>query len=59
MDNENQCRLQDLRYAYSQFMHGLKLANIELNRKSLADMAVNDPCGFGTLVEKAKGAVTQ
>ena len=42
---------------YNQFMHGLKLTNIELNRKSLADMAVNDPAGFGNLVEKAKGAV--
>ena len=35
-------------------MHGLKLTNIGLNRKSLADMAVNDPSAFGTLVEKVK-----
>jgi large subunit ribosomal protein L20 len=44
---------------YGQFMHGLKLTNIELNRKSLADIAVNDPGTFGTLVEKAKAAVAQ
>jgi large subunit ribosomal protein L20 len=51
------CRSYDL--PYNQFIHGLKSANIELNRKSLADMAVNDPNGFGTLVEKVKGAVAQ
>jgi large subunit ribosomal protein L20 len=44
---------------YNTFIHGLKLANIDLNRKSLADMAVNDPMGFGTLIEKAKGAAVQ
>ena len=41
---------------YSSFMHGLKLAEIEINRKVLADIAVNDPEGFKTLVEAAKGA---
>ena len=41
---------------YSSFMHGLKLANIEINRKVLADIAVNDPDGFRTLVENAKNA---
>lgn len=45
--------------SYSRFMHGLELTNIELNRKSLADIAVNDPGTFGTLVEKAKAAVVQ
>lgn len=44
---------------YGQFMHGLKLTNIELNRKSLADIAVNDPSAFGGLVEKAKAAAAQ
>jgi large subunit ribosomal protein L20 len=43
--------------SYSRFMHGLKIANIDLNRKSIADMAINDLPGFGTLVEKAKSAV--
>ena len=40
--------------SYSKFMYGLKLANIELNRKILADMAVNDAAGFAKLVETAK-----
>ncbi len=40
--------------SYSKFMYGLKLANIELNRKILADMAVNDAEGFAKLVEAAK-----
>ena len=42
---------------YSNFMHGLKLANIEINRKVLSDIAVNDPEGFAALSEKAKAAV--
>ena len=41
--------------SYSKFMHGLKLANIDLNRKMLAEMAVSDPEGFAQLVETAKG----
>ncbi len=41
---------------YSSFMHGLKLAEIEINRKVLADIAVNDPEGFKTLVEASKKA---
>ncbi len=40
--------------SYSKFMYGLKLAGIELNRKVLADMAVNDADGFASLVEIAK-----
>ncbi len=40
--------------SYSRFMHGLKLAEIEINRKMLADMAVNDAEGFTSLVEIAK-----
>ena len=40
--------------SYSQFMHGLKLANVDLNRKVLADMAVTDAAGFAKLVEFAK-----
>ncbi len=38
---------------YSKFMHGLKLANIELDRKVLADLAVNDPASFSKIAEKA------
>ena len=40
--------------SYSKFMYGLKLAGVELNRKVLADMAVNDAEGFTTLAELAK-----
>ncbi|MDD3278568.1 MAG: 50S ribosomal protein L20 [Lachnospiraceae bacterium] len=43
--------------SYSKFMYGLKLAGIELNRKVLADMAVNDKDGFATLAELAKTKV--
>ena len=40
--------------SYSKFMYGLKLAGIEMNRKMLAEMAVNDAEGFKTLAELAK-----
>ena len=40
--------------SYSKFMHGLKLADVDLNRKVLADMAVNDAEGFAALAEIAK-----
>jgi len=40
--------------SYSQMMHGLKMAGVELNRKILADMAVTDAEGFATLAELAK-----
>lgn len=40
--------------SYSRFMDGLKKAGIELNRKVLADIALNDASGFAALVEKAK-----
>lgn len=43
--------------SYSKFVNGLKAAEIEIDRKVLADMAVNDPQGFGALVELAKNAV--
>jgi large subunit ribosomal protein L20 len=42
--------------SYSKFISGLKRAGIDLNRKVLADMAVNDSAGFSALVEKAKAA---
>ena len=41
---------------YSTFMHGLKVANIEINRKMLAELAVNDAAAFTQLVEIAKKA---
>ena len=42
---------------YSTFMHGLKKAGIDLNRKMLAELAVSDKAGFAALVEKAKAAL--
>ena len=43
--------------SYSQFMHGLKLAGVELDRKVLADIAVRDPETFRRFAEKAREAV--
>ena len=43
--------------SYSRFMYGLKLAGVEVNRKMLAEMAVNDAEGFKTLAELAKSKV--
>ena len=40
--------------SYSRFMYGLKLAGVEMNRKILADMAVNDAAGFTKLADLAK-----
>lgn len=40
--------------SYSKLMHGLKVANIDINRKMLADMAINDAAGFTALAEVAK-----
>jgi large subunit ribosomal protein L20 len=39
--------------SYSRFIHKLKLANIKLDRKILADLAMNDPAGFNAVVEQA------
>ena len=46
------CRMNDI--SYSRFMHGLKVNNINLNRKVLAELAVNDMEAFKGLVAKAK-----
>ena len=43
--------------SYSKFMYGLKLANIDINRKMLAELAVNDAEGFTTLAELAKSTL--
>lgn len=45
--------------SYSKLMHGLKLANIEINRKMLADLAVNDANTFAKLCEAAKSALVK
>jgi len=49
------CRLNDI--SYSRFINGLKKAGIELDRKILADMAMNDSAAFNAVVEKAKAAL--
>jgi len=43
--------------SYSQFINGLNKAGVQLNRKILADLAVNDAAGFSALVEKAKASL--
>ena len=43
--------------SYNQFIHGLKKAGVELDRKILADLAVNDPSGFAGLASQAKTAL--
>jgi large subunit ribosomal protein L20 len=45
--------------SYSQMMHGLKLAGIDLDRKVLADLAVNDPQGFAAIAATAKDAAVK
>lgn len=42
---------------YSQLTHGLKLANIDINRKMLSEIAIHDPKGFTAIVNKAKKAL--
>lgn len=43
--------------SYSRFMYGLKLAEIDINRKMLSEMAISDPEGFASLVEIAKSKI--
>jgi large subunit ribosomal protein L20 len=50
-----QARVEGL--SYSRFMHGLKLAEVEVDRKVLADLAVRDQAAFGALVATAKAAL--
>lgn len=47
------CRINNI--SYSKFIYGLKLANIELDRKILADMAVENPSAFSQIVQTIKG----
>ncbi|MBK9216143.1 MAG: 50S ribosomal protein L20 [Chloracidobacterium sp.] len=51
------CRLNDMKY--SQFIHGLSLAGIELDRKVLADMAVKQPEAFAAVAMQAKNALSK
>lgn len=49
------CRMEGL--SYSKFMHGLKAAGIDLNRKVLAEVALQDEAGFRLLAQRAKAAL--
>ena len=49
------CKLNGM--SYSKFMHGLKLAGIEMNRKMLSETAIHDAAAFTALCEKAKAAL--
>ena len=49
------CRERGMRY--SEFIHGLDKAGIGLDRKSLSEMAIHDPAGFDTVLEKVKAAL--
>ena len=50
-------RAIDAEMTYSRFINGLALAGIEVDRKVLADLAVNEPDAFGAIVHKAKAAL--
>jgi len=50
------CRAADI--SYSRFMNGLKKAEIDVNRKILADMALQDPAAFTALINQAKAALS-
>lgn len=43
--------------SYSKMMHGLKVAGVDINRKMLSEMAINDPAGFSALAELAKSKI--
>ncbi|QDV68188.1 50S ribosomal protein L20 [Rosistilla carotiformis] len=49
------CQQRDMRY--SQFIHGLKKADIQLDRKQLSELAIHDPQAFDAIVEQAKAAI--
>jgi large subunit ribosomal protein L20 len=49
---------RELGVTYSKFMAGLKKAQIDIDRKVLADLAVNDPAAFGSIVDKVKAQLS-
>jgi large subunit ribosomal protein L20 len=49
------CRAQDI--TYSRFMNGLKVAGVELNRKTLSELAIHEPEAFESLVDRARTAL--
>ena len=57
MDRSYLRRVKPYGMNYSRFMNGLKKAGIEMNRKSLSELAITDAAAFGALVETAKKAL--
>ena len=57
MDHPHQRGVRPHGLSYSRFINGLKTAGVEVDRKILADLAVNDPAAFASLVETAKSAL--
>ena len=51
------CKLNGMNY--STFMHGLKLAGIDMNRKMLSELAIHEPAAFTALTEQAKAALAK
>ena len=51
------CKLNGMNY--STFMHGLKLAGVEMNRKMLSELAIHEPAAFTALTEQAKAALSK
>ena len=51
--------VRELGLRYSEFIHGMELANVELDRKILSDLAIRDPEGFTQVVEVVKKALQQ
>ena len=51
------CKLNGMNY--STFMHGLKLAGVEMNRKMLSELAIHEPAAFTALTEQAKAALAK
>lgn len=49
------CKMNGMNY--SQFMHGLKMANVEINRKMLSELAIHDKAAFAALIEMAKAKI--
>ncbi|KRL84405.1 50S ribosomal protein L20 [Lacticaseibacillus pantheris DSM 15945 = JCM 12539 = NBRC 106106] len=48
-------RMNDI--SYSKLMHGMKVAGIDMNRKMLSELAINDPAGFTAVADAAKAAI--
>ncbi len=51
------CKMNDMNY--STFMHGLKLAGVDMNRKMISEMAIHDPEAFTALCDKSKEALAK